>query len=111
LAADPEACPRQVLVKSKAAWQKVFLQWVLDARDRDGKSGDEEEVTVAVGDDNWLPLPLSKLFGEDAPRPADHQTCCPTFDREQLLMELLAAEQSSEAPDDGELSGSGDYEE
>jgi hypothetical protein len=61
LAADLEACPRQVLVKLKAAWQKVFLQWVLDARDRDGKSGDEEEATVAVGDENWLPLPLSSF--------------------------------------------------
>ncbi|KAJ7883681.1 hypothetical protein B0H14DRAFT_2248190, partial [Mycena olivaceomarginata] len=51
---------------------------------------------------------LSKLFCEDAPRPADHRTRHTTFDREQLLMELLAAEHSSEEPDDGELSGSGD---
>ncbi|KAJ7850400.1 hypothetical protein B0H14DRAFT_2355697, partial [Mycena olivaceomarginata] len=51
---------------------------------------------------------LSKLFGEDAPCPADHWTCRPTFNHEQLLMELLAAEHSSEEPDDGELLGSGD---
>ncbi|KAJ7301048.1 hypothetical protein DFH08DRAFT_624725, partial [Mycena albidolilacea] len=55
---------------------------------------------------------LSKLFGEDAPHPADHQTHHPTFNHEQLLMELLATEYSSEEPDNGELSGSGvDYEE
>jgi hypothetical protein len=78
----------------------------------DGKSGDEEEATVAVGDENWLLLLLSKLFGEDAPCPTDYWTRCPTFNRNQLLMELLAAEHSSEEPDDGELSGSGDdYEE
>jgi hypothetical protein len=67
---------------------------------------------VAIGDEDWLPLLLSKLFGEDAPHPADHWTCCPTFNHEQLLMELLATEYSSEEPDDGELSGSGvDYDE
>ncbi|KAJ7321078.1 hypothetical protein DFH08DRAFT_713176 [Mycena albidolilacea] len=74
----------------------------------DGKSGNEEEATVAGGGENWLLLPLSKLFGEDAPRPANHRTHHPTFNCKQLLMELLAAEHSSEEPDDGELSGSGD---
>ncbi|KAF7341516.1 DUF659 domain-containing protein [Mycena venus] len=106
--ANSEAQPRQVLVKSKAGWQKVFLQWVMDAREMDGNSDDEEDAPVTPANDDWLPLPLAKLFGEDAPNPAHHRTRRPTFNREQLLMELLAAEHSDEAPDDGELSGSGD---
>jgi hypothetical protein len=106
--ANLEAQPRQVFVKSKAGWRKVFLQWVLDAREMDWNSDDEEDAPVTTANDDWLPLPLAKLFGEDAPRPAHHRTCRPTFNREQLLMELLAAEHFDEAPDDGELSGSGD---
>jgi hypothetical protein len=84
--------PRQVLVKSKEIWRKVFLKWVLDAREADGHSDDEEADEPVRARENWLPLPLSKLFGEDAPRLADHGTRRTTFDREQLLMELLAAE-------------------
>ncbi|KAJ6466485.1 hypothetical protein C8R45DRAFT_910526 [Mycena sanguinolenta] len=99
--------PRQVLVKSKEIWRKFFLKWVLDTREADGYSGDEEADEPVRACENWLPLPSSKLFGEDAPRPADHRTHRTKFDRE-LLMELLAAEHSSEEPDDGELSGSGD---
>ncbi|KAJ7912030.1 hypothetical protein B0H13DRAFT_2478538 [Mycena leptocephala] len=106
-AEDNPVKPRQVLVKSREGWRKVFLKWVMDARDNDGNSGDEDDTPAPVSG-NWLPLPLSKLFGEDAPRPADHRTRRPTFNREQLLMELLAAEHSDEAPDDGELTGSGD---
>ncbi|KAJ7915879.1 hypothetical protein B0H13DRAFT_2452234, partial [Mycena leptocephala] len=106
-AEDNPVRPRQVLVKSREGWRKVFLKWVMDARDNDGNSGDEDDTPAPVSG-NWLPLPLSKLFGEDAPRPADHRTRRPTFNREQLLMELLAAEHSDEAPDDGELTGSGD---
>jgi hypothetical protein len=100
--------PRQVLVKSKEIWRKVLLKWVLDAWEADGHSEDEEADEPVRACENWLPLPLSKLFGEDAPRPADHRTCRTTFDRKQLLMELLAAEHSSKELDDGELSGSGD---
>ncbi|KAJ7791147.1 hypothetical protein B0H14DRAFT_2625337 [Mycena olivaceomarginata] len=77
----------------------------MDARDADRESDDEENAPAPVTG-NWLPLPLSKLFGEDAPRPADHRARRPAFNREQLLMELLAAEHSSEEPDDGELTGS-----
>ncbi|KAF8171756.1 hypothetical protein K438DRAFT_1612576 [Mycena galopus ATCC 62051] len=105
-----EGKPKQVLVKSKAGWRKVFLKWVLDAREADGKSDCEEEDVAGPTrvSENWLPLSLSKLFGEDAPRPVDHRTRRRgTFDRETLLMELLAAEHSSEEPDDRELSGSG----
>ncbi|KAJ6451022.1 hypothetical protein C8R45DRAFT_848667, partial [Mycena sanguinolenta] len=54
------------------------------------------------------PLSLSKVFSEDAPQSADHRTRRTTFDCEQQLMELLAAEHSSEEPDDRELSRSGD---
>ncbi|KAJ7932281.1 hypothetical protein B0H13DRAFT_1857116 [Mycena leptocephala] len=84
------------------------------------ESGDEPEDNpeadsngAGVGTDilrpsgNWSST-LSKLFGEDAPRPTDHRTRRPTFNREQLLMGLLAAEHSSEEPDDAELTGSGD---
>jgi hypothetical protein len=105
---NSQANPRRVLVKSKEGWRKVFLKWVMDARDADGDSDDEDEHARAPASGNWLPLPLSKLFGEDAPRPTDHRTRRPKFNQEQLLMELLAAEHSSEEPDDGELTGSGD---
>ncbi|KAJ6477690.1 hypothetical protein C8R45DRAFT_1157614 [Mycena sanguinolenta] len=98
--------PRQVLVKSKETWRKVFLKWVLDARTAIRTMKKRDEPVRAR--ENWFPLPSSKLFGEDASRPADHRTRRATFDREQLLMELLAAEQSSEELDNGELSGSGD---
>ncbi|KAJ6618547.1 hypothetical protein B0H10DRAFT_2433837 [Mycena sp. CBHHK59/15] len=55
----------------------------------------------------WLPCSLAKLFGGQIPQPP---TRAPrrAFTREELLMELLAAEHSDEEPDDGELEGSGD---
>ncbi|KAK6980553.1 DUF659 domain-containing protein [Favolaschia claudopus] len=61
---------RQVLVKSKRTWRKVFMKWVLDARATDGDD-DVEEITSEIATPspapkakgNWLPLPLEKLFG------------------------------------------------
>ncbi|KAJ7435413.1 ribonuclease H-like domain-containing protein [Mycena latifolia] len=99
---------RQVLVKTKQTWRKVHASWVIAAREADLNSDEEMEDPEVPATGKWLPMPLSKLFGEDAPRPVDHRTRRRTFDREQLLMELLAAEHSDEEPDDGELEGSGD---
>jgi hypothetical protein len=55
----------------------------------------------------WLPCPLSRLFGGKIPQPPSRVPRA-AFSREELLMQLLAAEHSEEEPDDGELSGSGD---
>ncbi|KAJ7166407.1 ribonuclease H-like domain-containing protein [Mycena crocata] len=100
---------RQVLVKTKRGWQKEFLKWVMASREAEAAEEEDPPQPAASGSRKWLPLPFSKLFGDDAPRPVDHRRIRrPTFDREQLLMELLAAEHSDEAPDDGELEGSGD---
>ncbi|KAJ7720369.1 hypothetical protein DFH07DRAFT_724744, partial [Mycena maculata] len=120
---DAQGRWRQVLVKSKSSWRKVHAKWVIEAREADvdlvsdkemgppADSDDEEETDELPAkppvSGKWLPLMLSKLFGGNAPRPVDPQRPRKaTFDREQLLMELLAAEHSDEAPDDGEMEGS-----
>ncbi|KAJ7850456.1 hypothetical protein B0H13DRAFT_2360670 [Mycena leptocephala] len=59
----------------------------------------------------FFPRSLALLFGGDINKPVEKPRC-EQFTREALLMELLAAEESDESPDDGALSGSGDeYEE
>ena len=58
-------------------------------------------------------MELRRYFEEGGNRTAIKNppvTRCPrkVFNREELLMELIAAEHSDEEPDDGELEGSGD---
>ncbi|KAJ7827923.1 hypothetical protein B0H13DRAFT_1582263, partial [Mycena leptocephala] len=50
---------------------------------------------------------LSRLFGGKIPQPPE-RTPRKTFSREELLIQLLAAEHSDEELDDRELEGSGD---
>ncbi|KAJ7732265.1 hypothetical protein B0H14DRAFT_2639893 [Mycena olivaceomarginata] len=59
----------------------------------------------------FFPHSLALLFGGDINKPVERLRR-EQFTREALLMELLAAEESDEAPDNGALSRSGDkYEE
>ena len=55
---------------------------------------------------SWLPCTLAALFKGESKRPVVQRR--QPFDREALLMELLAAEHDDEEPDDGTLEGSGD---
>ncbi|KAF7371850.1 DUF659 domain-containing protein [Mycena venus] len=85
-----------------------------NATDDDGSDGVDSDIPCTVTEPpapqrpvKWLPRPLSKLFAGKIPQPpgrVPHKA----FTRQQLLMELLAAEHSEEEPDDGELEGSGD---
>ncbi|KAJ7257605.1 hypothetical protein C8J57DRAFT_1234755 [Mycena rebaudengoi] len=100
---------RPVLINSARSWRKVHLKWMLDARDVDDDE-ELEDLTATVGPSTakWLPRPLSKLFGGPITRPLHVPARRNRFTREELLMELLAAEHSDEEPDDGEKEGSGD---
>ncbi|KAJ7855095.1 hypothetical protein B0H13DRAFT_1903274 [Mycena leptocephala] len=55
----------------------------------------------------FFPCSLALLFGGDVTKP-EKKPQPKQFTWEALMMELLAAEESDEAPDDGALSGSGD---
>jgi hypothetical protein len=50
----------------------------------------------------WLPCPLSRFFGGKIPQPPE-RTPCKAFSREELLIQLLAAEHLDEELDNGEL--------
>jgi hypothetical protein len=52
-------------------------------------------------------LPPFTAFWRQNPQPPERAPR-KAFSREELLMQLLAAEPSDEEPDDGELEGSGD---
>ncbi|KAJ7939528.1 hypothetical protein B0H13DRAFT_2300805 [Mycena leptocephala] len=54
-----------------------------------------------------FPSSLALLFGGDINKPVEKPQP-KQFTREALMMEVLAAEESDEAPDDGALSSSGD---
>ncbi|KAK0236469.1 hypothetical protein EDD85DRAFT_791772 [Armillaria nabsnona] len=95
-----ERSRRSVLVASRSAWRRELERWK--------KEGELELVPLpAQQRRGWLPAKLSTLFGGTAPHPIEHPHRR-QFDREELLMELLAAEYSDESPDDGALEGSGD---
>ncbi|KAJ6494246.1 hypothetical protein C8R45DRAFT_866803, partial [Mycena sanguinolenta] len=120
--ADTEAAERvsSRLVNSGAAWRKVYTSWAVEARVAEMETAELERNLADEGPaqsvpeppgptraGQWLPRPFSRLFGGAIPQPP---TRAPrkAFTRQQLLMELLAAEHSDEEPDDGELEGSGD---
>ncbi|KAJ7657148.1 hypothetical protein B0H17DRAFT_955705 [Mycena rosella] len=100
---------RPVLVNSAQSWRKVHRKWRVSAREMGDDDDTLVDLTASMGPSvaKWFPRSLSKLFGGKikcpfAPSPRRR------FDREELLMELLAAEHSDEEPDDGEKEGSGD---
>ncbi|KAJ6605628.1 hypothetical protein B0H10DRAFT_1820812 [Mycena sp. CBHHK59/15] len=105
------------LVTSRSAWRKLHASWMVMARQEEMAAESAGGTPTPDGDvpappppgrsSKWLPCSLAKLFGGQIPQPP---TRAPrrAFTREELLMELLAAEHSDEEPDDGELEGSGD---
>ncbi|KAJ6621928.1 hypothetical protein B0H10DRAFT_2214735 [Mycena sp. CBHHK59/15] len=105
------------LVNSRSAWRKLHASWMVMARQEEMAAESAGGTPTPDGDvpappppgrsSKWLPCSLAKLFGGQIPQPP---TRAPrrAFTREELLMELLAAEHSDEEPDDGELEGSGD---
>ncbi|KAF7371464.1 DUF659 domain-containing protein [Mycena venus] len=135
---DDEAGEHRVssrLVNSGTAWRKLYNTWVVAARVEELEAEELERAKRTTGelDDTtndprsgpgnsartvlqppaperrgrWLPCPLSRLFGGKIPQPPERAPR-KAFSREELLMQLLAAEHSDEEPYDGELEGSGD---
>ncbi|EJD35802.1 hypothetical protein AURDEDRAFT_175141 [Auricularia subglabra TFB-10046 SS5] len=100
---------------SKATFNTGFVATEDETDDED----DAQETSVnSRRSKSFFPRSLALLFGGAAKRPANPaaQTAGSTADKprstrwlkEQLYMELLAAEWDGEEPDDGALEGSGD---
>ncbi|KAJ7113553.1 ribonuclease H-like domain-containing protein [Mycena epipterygia] len=98
------------LVKTAVSWRVQVNRWVKAAQENEDSGSDGEQPEPqgsASRPAKFFPRSLAFLFGGKVanpvgkPRPAQ-------FTREVLLMELLAAEESDEEPDDGAMSGSGD---
>ncbi|KAJ3992998.1 hypothetical protein F5050DRAFT_1810921 [Lentinula boryana] len=126
---EDDGKPCSVLVNSSAAWCQVLAAWRESEQDFKGKNTSEEDLEQGdivsrmlvsqpragrgrrhqIG--GLLPATLEKLFGGNVQRPvAVPQQRRQALDPEARRMELLAAEFSDEAPDDGTLEGSGnDY--
>ncbi|KAJ7470022.1 hypothetical protein B0H11DRAFT_2238167 [Mycena galericulata] len=101
-----------VLVSSPTVWRKQVAVWQSEMQDTDESDSDTDppQVALSVGGwchAAWLPIQLDKLFGGDLKEPIA-QPSRTAVSEEGLYMELLAAENSGEEPDDGELEGSGD---
>ncbi|KAJ7437344.1 ribonuclease H-like domain-containing protein, partial [Mycena latifolia] len=98
------------LVKTAVNWRVQVNKWVKDAQENED-SLDEVENSEPEGSrprpTKFFPRSLALLFGGNVKNPVAKPR--PTqFTKEVLMMELLAAEESDEEPDDGALSGSGD---
>jgi hypothetical protein len=106
---DDEA-PKSVLVTSASAWRCELAKWVEEEREEDSDNDSDELGRLSTSGGRhvkpWLPCSLANLFtGESKRTPRQRRQ---PFDREALLMELLAVERDSEEPDDDALEGSGD---
>ncbi|KAJ7903186.1 ribonuclease H-like domain-containing protein [Mycena leptocephala] len=103
------------LIRSAAAWRVEVNKWVRSAQESEEAVSEEEEDGAAPTRGrsrtaNFFPRSLALLFGGHLKKPVEKPPA-KQFTREVLLMELLAPEESDEAPDDGALSGSGDEHE
>ncbi|KAJ3780334.1 hypothetical protein GGU10DRAFT_417050 [Lentinula aff. detonsa] len=122
---EDDGKPCSVLVNSSAAWCRVLAAWRESEQDFEGENTSEEDLEQGdivsrmlvsqprAGRGRWhqigglLPATLEKLFGGNVQRPvAVPQQRRQALDPEACRMELLAAEFSDEAPDDGALEGS-----
>lgn len=104
-----DGAPKSIYIKSRAAWRKELKKWI-DA-EQNAYDDDDIEPQVASGSKAWLPITLEKLFKGTAKKPLDGfltKRAKEAITEERLMMEVIAAEYSDEAPDDGELEGSGD---
>ncbi|KAJ7353252.1 hypothetical protein DFH08DRAFT_856332, partial [Mycena albidolilacea] len=95
---DPETQRQPKVIKSAAAWRMELANWKAAAA---GDDSDNDLVPPPQGrQSNLFPRSLALLFGGDVRRPVERPRAA-QFTREVLLMELLAAEESDEEPDDG----------
>ncbi|EJD32807.1 hypothetical protein AURDEDRAFT_178096 [Auricularia subglabra TFB-10046 SS5] len=119
---DSESVRKSTLVTSSAAWRREVARWKAAEDETDDEEDAQETSDSSRRSKSFFPRSLALLFGGAAKRPANPaaQTAGSTADKprstrwskEQLYMELLAAEWDGEEPDDGALEGSGDeYEE
>ncbi|KAJ7936290.1 Carboxylesterase family-domain-containing protein [Mycena leptocephala] len=95
--------------RSAAAWRVEVNKWVRSAQESEEAVSEEEEDGAAPTRGrsrtaNFFPRSLALLFGGYLKKPVEKPPA-KQFTREVLLMELLATEESDEAPDDGALSG------
>ncbi|KAJ7237891.1 ribonuclease H-like domain-containing protein [Mycena haematopus] len=107
---DEDGVQSSKLVKSGAAWRAEVAKWVKAARDDEEAGIPAEEPVPAANPTRprkFFPRSLDLLFGGEVTKPVGKPRR-EQFTEEVLMMELLAAEESDEEPDDGELSGSGD---
>ncbi|KAJ7584740.1 ribonuclease H-like domain-containing protein [Mycena floridula] len=88
------------------SWRREMKKWVEDEQEHsDEEMPAAEDIGRNQRNKKWLPRSLELLFGGTSKKPIQRRK---TFNQEVLLMELLSAEADDEAPDDGELEGSGD---
>ena len=84
-----------------------MAKWIEDERMSSDSEDDEPlETNQTPRIPKFLPKTLEQLFGGKVARPIRRESR--QFDRETLMMELLAAEHEEESVDDGAKSGSGD---
>ena len=108
---EGEETLRSALVTSASAWRRELAKWIEEERENSKDDSDELPVAGASMSGqrhvrSWLPCSLADLFKGESKQPVVQRR--QPFDREALLMELLAAEHDDEEPDDGALEGSGD---
>lgn len=90
------------------ARQPLFLEILFKSDIDEGDTDDEELPTPRTRSPQKIfPRSLDLLFGGVVPRAVGKPRPA-QFTREVLMMELLAAEESDEEPDDGALPGSED---
>jgi hypothetical protein len=95
------------LVNSRNAWRKTYVSWVAAARldaTEDSDADIPEPPAPAARLSRFLPARLSKLFGGRIPQPPKRPPRR-AFTREEMLMDLLAAEHSGEEPAMASLKG------
>lgn len=86
-----------------------MAKWMKAERKEENGSDSEPVAAPQQCAHAWLPLSLAVLFdGDTVAWPVQRPQLGKQFDREVLMMELLAAEYSGKEPDDGALEGSGD---
>jgi hypothetical protein len=108
---DKDGGSRSPIITSGKSWRHVIEGWRKTEQDADSDSDtDAPETSGGTQSRSLLPRSLELLFGGKAMRSASVNTGASRrpFDRETLMMELLAAEYEDEPLDDGELEGSGD---
>ncbi|KAF9009846.1 hypothetical protein BDZ89DRAFT_1047717 [Hymenopellis radicata] len=118
---DSDTEQRPVLVRSRKDWCREMKRWIEEEQalsdDAGGDKDDDEPMQGPGGEGSrawkhksWLPAILETLFGGNTACRVDMDITRirrqQAFTDEERRMELLQAEVSDEAPDDGALEGS-----